>query len=186
MSKVNKLITVDYAITFTLRSTMYKYQIEVQKNKAHEDIALFIKDLDACGIICTEITPNGNVHFHGLLNFRVYENIAKRIDFYVKDYFRRSKVIGFTCLKQITEFQGWIRYCLGEYSKTKDLLNSNPIIYNKSRATPDQEIDVEFGIIKKPLHYISILQLLEYSDQPNAKDKKFDIDNKPKNNQYNR
>lgn len=122
--------SIEYALTFSLKPNIYRNTIGLQLDMGERDINMFISDMKAEGLLLAELTPNANIHFHGLFVFNVKEPILKRIEFFVKDYFRKSKVIGFICMKPVVETIGWLQYMLKDYDITKELLERNPIRWN--------------------------------------------------------
>lgn len=124
--------TQSFAITITIRPKYFNLSIEDQLNKAEPDILTFLSDMNAHGIITTEITKNGNLHFHGTIDINLMNKYHKNIDFFCKDYFRFSKNIGFICVKPITDEVQWLQYILKDYDVTKDLLDRNPIRFNSN------------------------------------------------------
>lgn len=106
--------SIDYAITVTLPSRTRKSTAETQFVMFEEKIKHAMRKT-FCTIIC-ELTSNFDVHFHAIA--KVDLNKCSHPQKYLKDIFRAD--FGYTCVKPVEEFNGWIEYLL----KSRDEINS--------------------------------------------------------------
>lgn len=157
--KVKTIESMEYAITISLKPHIYRNDIDKQLEITMTEIREFLSNTKATGLLVTELTKASNIHYHGILKFNVNEQLCKRIPFMLNDYFRKSKIIGFICTKQLTDQIGWIQYMLKNYSDTKDLMKINPIRFNKGIT----EISEEFGIITQ-YPYLTHEEITKYKD----------------------
>lgn len=138
-----KITSVDYFITFTLKPHQHKEDVDDQRSKGIKLIEGFYELLEASGLLVFELTKSMNVHFHSLVKFHTTESVLKRIKFHIHDYFRKSKVIGFIDFQQATDYNKVLMYLLYDYDETKLFTDLNPICWNYKQE--HQEIgQVEF------------------------------------------
>lgn len=118
-------LSSEHAITITLHPKMYCMDPIMQRNAIQGIINSFREDCHM-SLIC-ELTPHGqNIHLHGTIKVPLIPN--KTVDYIVHNKFRSIKDIGFICVKQIEDYDGWQDYCIKEMQITRDNLNENPVI----------------------------------------------------------
>jgi hypothetical protein len=66
-----------------------------------------------------------------------------------KDVFRGSKMFGFTQIRQIEDFGGWVEYIMKDLYITKDILNRPPIIVDEYDILNTMKVDgmIQYDII---------------------------------------
>lgn len=113
------------AITLTIQPKHYRENIDKQYDLVKNELLMAPFYLS----LVTEITKNGNLHFHGLVKEFIIAN-RKRGTFrqFIHNFFRKSKVIGFVNLTEVTDQRGWYEYCFKDYNKTKEDLDFAPIV----------------------------------------------------------
>jgi len=115
--------SAEFAITLTLRPSMYHMSAIMQRNALQG----IINSLENCKIsLIVELTQSFNIHGHGTI--KVPMKGHKSAEHLCVDVFRNLKEVGYICVKQIEDYEGWQEYCLKDYTRTKQELNENPII----------------------------------------------------------
>lgn len=155
---VNLIKSVDYFVTFTLRPTQYKHSIAVQLEKADYQILEFFEHMNTEGILVFELTKSANIHYHGILSFRCDDHRLKRLEFYIKDYFRKSSIIGFIDMSQVLDYNKTLTYLFKDYDDTKLFTECHPIRFNQKleyvediqsyMTVPHLDLDVRTNIIE--------------------------------------
>lgn len=140
------ITSVDYFITFTLKPHQYLNSVELQLEKAERELEYLYEALDAEGIVVFELTKNMNVHYHSILNFRSSENIIKRLKFYILDFFRKSKVIGFIDVQAVINYDKVLKYLFYDYEETKFQTLHTPIRYNRIRKREENEFGINHAV----------------------------------------
>lgn len=126
----DKIRTQEYALTMTLKPSLFKLPLQEQIERSMVDIYKFMEYLTAEGLLIAEITKNANIHYHGILTFNVRSKYSTYIEYHIKDLLRTSTKVGFICIKPVTEETKWKQYILKDISATSALINMNPIVYN--------------------------------------------------------
>jgi len=121
-----------YACTFTLRPNMYRHSLKKQYDllkSAVESVPFYLS------LVC-ELTNSGNIHAHGIIK-EVAKTVQGSFKQYILEYFRGNKVIGYICLKPITDKDKWVKYCLKNYYQTKvDLYFAPTVMINEDSGFP--------------------------------------------------
>lgn len=133
-----KEVTCEYFLTLTLKPFLYKESVKRQLEITEDQIKDFLKHMDASGVMVFETTKSANVHYHALLTFNVPEFISKRLIYYVQDYFRKSKVIGFVDCQQVIDYKKVLFYLFYDYEETELNTEIKPVQFNKS----DYKVDI--------------------------------------------
>lgn len=117
--KVNKSnYSVDVGITVTLRSA-------TKRLRAEDQLVLTRGKIERCFKNCrytlvAELTTNYDLHYHAIASLDLEQNKQKNICKYFKDIFRDE--FGYTCIKQITDYNGWCDYLRKDFTKTSEVL----------------------------------------------------------------
>jgi len=124
------------ACTFTLKPSMYRFPIKDQYDKLKNEL-LNLGSIFSKSLVC-ELTNSGNLHLHGIISFSEgVTNGHGTFRQFVLERFRNSKVIGFICLKELSDKEGWINYCLKHYFITnKDLYFAPTVMFNDNIHFP--------------------------------------------------
>lgn len=120
------------ACTFTLKPVQYRCPL----SKQYENVKSVLSDSPFKFSLVCEITNSGNLHMHGIIDqiHKVQYGTFKQS---VVEYFRLSKVVGFICLKELTDKDGWINYCFKNYFITKkDIYFAPTVMFNNSHLFP--------------------------------------------------
>jgi len=111
-----------FAVTLTLRPKWYALSIDHQFQLARDEIDnLCIEHIH----VLAELTKSWNVHFHGIMN-APYERV-------IYDIFRKSKIIGFVCVKELDGSNRWADYCYKDVHKSQSEMLEAEIIRGEDR-----------------------------------------------------
>jgi len=121
----------EFAITITLRPSMYAMTAIMQRNA----IQGIMNSFENCklSLIC-ELTQSYNIHLHGTIKVPIKGK--KDVQHIVHDIFRPFKEIGFICVKPIDDYDVWQKYCLKEYMKTLNNVGEKPVIRDDNDFFP--------------------------------------------------
>lgn len=129
--------SVDYAITITLRPKLFQLDCVEQLKSGRQEIIKFLdKNPDIRCSLAYEFTKSFNIHFHGTIktvDMSYYTSFPK----FIHDHFRKSKVIGFICIKQIDNIESWTDYIIKDYENTRQIMNEFPTIRDDYNLLPD-------------------------------------------------
>jgi len=120
--------SVDYALTITLLPKIYKYEPEQQYDLTYDHILRKLKSLTNYFTLVAEVTKSINLHMHCIIKFPLIK--GKLWDKEIKKLFRQDPFVGFTCMKQVEDFNGWVEYVRKDLDKSLQYLNRRPIIYD--------------------------------------------------------
>lgn len=122
--------TVQYLITFTLKPWLYAKSVEDQQDAGMNDIRQLFDEWNADGVLITELTKTGNVHFHGIIAFNFQDHrLPKVVEYSIRNWFRNSKIIGFVDISQVIDYENAIMYLFKEHEIMTSLLK-HVITYN--------------------------------------------------------
>lgn len=128
----------EYAVTITLKPSMYHMTAVMQRNAIQGIINSFTAAVKM-SVIC-ELTKSFNIHLHGTIKVNrdaLNKSVkGKSPEHQIHDLFRNIKDIGFVCVKPIDDYPHWQQYCLKNYKLTKDELNENPVIRDDNEFFP--------------------------------------------------
>jgi len=118
---------MDYAITVTLNRSLRKYSPDEQYTKSFMPLADLLHRFKKT--LVYELTQNGDIHYHGIISLDVkYKNVHIRdMIIFIQNLFRGSKIFGYVCVKQVTDYNKWKEYILKDVQKSKDRLGIFPI-----------------------------------------------------------
>jgi len=108
--------TEAYAITLTLRPIWYKKTIEEQAKLIKDELFRLHGARRLSLSLVLEYTKAYNLHSHGLIkkhNINALSHLRQ-----INDIFRGNKIIGFICIKPITDINKWKEYI----EKSRDLM----------------------------------------------------------------
>lgn len=121
-----------YAVTFTLHPKVRRFSAEEQYEKyAHQVVSQYVSTVfPGCKMsLVAELTKSYDLHFHGIIQFNMSQLRANcNVPRWFREKFRNHPVIGFVCLKAMTEDSIWIEYISKALKEFKDDLNLNPVI----------------------------------------------------------
>lgn len=116
--------SVLYSVTVTLKKEMYRLTPEEQYDQTATELLRIIKGVGCTVTMVAELTSNFNLHYHLGLIFLDHKDCLKKWH----NLFRRSKVFGYTCVKQVTHDAGWIEYISKDLTETRKSLGRPSII----------------------------------------------------------
>lgn len=135
--------SVQYAFTVTLKPKKWFVKpAEEQYDGTSMPLAEFLKSISHRVTLVTELTKNFCVHYHGVIDFRILEDINLRKRFH--DAFRTSKDFGYVNIKQIDDLDGWIEYINKSLADTSKAINRRPIIIDEHNTFSEQDM-ANFG-----------------------------------------
>lgn len=143
--------SVQYAVTFTLSNILRKLPAEDQYDTIRNHIMLDDEDrlfgLWKQTLIC-ELTKNYDIHLHGIFSIK-YSNLLSKYHKdparYISDIVRKNKkYLGFCCIKQMTDYEGWVRYFSKDLRLTKARISRPPIIIDHHDVFPMGEFPLYF------------------------------------------
>jgi len=100
--------SVDYALTITLRPVMYMHVAQKQYDIIVPEILSIFTECKL--ILVPELTKQYNVHFHGIINVPLCD--GRDPQKWIHDKVRLHRKIGMICIKQITDYDIWLTYCM--------------------------------------------------------------------------
>lgn len=117
-----------YALTITLKPIMFKSKDATdQFDATYKSLLLFLYQVCNQITLVAELTKNSNIHYHSIITFKRAHDIAYQRKL-LNDMFRKSKEIGYLCLKQIEDEPGWIEYISKELKSTTYCCLIRPIV----------------------------------------------------------
>lgn len=100
--------SVDYALTITLRPVMYIHTAQKQYDLITPEILQIFSECKL--ILVPELTKQYNLHFHGIINVPLCD--GRDPSKWIHDKVRTHRKIGMICVKQITDYDTWLTYCM--------------------------------------------------------------------------
>lgn len=120
--------SVMYAFTVTLKPVMFRRSIEEQYDSTYLELSTRLKSLPCKLTMICELTSNYNIHYHGIIVF-ITKSRSHEKDF--KDLFRKSQIFGFTNIKQVDDFNGWVDYIKKDVTVSVKIINRPPVIIDE-------------------------------------------------------
>lgn len=167
----------ELAITQTLTQKYNKYDCISQLASY---LPIFLQALEKFHVkdvvYSVEITKQGNIHFHGILNFCTREQQIECIEYYNLVY---KTSLGFSMIKYITDRQGWLDYMQKDLKNTLNKLNAiYEHKYRQQKKCPlrvvNNQITFENVYNYKEFKKDNIIELLSNLNNINALEKKAD------------
>lgn len=109
----------DIALTVTLRSSQKKLDAEGQYALTASKLLNKLRNCKHTTV--AELTSNYDVHYHSILSIPLDKCCNKSPLRYIKDVFRLD--FGFTCVKQVEDYDGWISYLQKDIGNTSKVLS---------------------------------------------------------------
>lgn len=103
--------SVDYCVTLTLVGASRRLRTHEQLSQSSRLVLDILLKHNIYATFTYELTTNFDIHYHGII--KVPLSSSKKIRnmvMYIKDLFRRNKLIGFTCVKVCEDYHGWVEY----------------------------------------------------------------------------
>lgn len=122
------MTSVNYAYTITLKPQLYKQTPDKQYDATAEYVRDRLFTISSQLTLVAELTKSVNVHFHGVINFKLDNVCKKRYDLKFANLFRNDPLIGFTNLRQIDNEIIWSNYISKSVEDTHLVLMRRPII----------------------------------------------------------
>lgn len=122
--------TVQYFVTVTLRPSVYSLIPQDQLIKANQEIRQIFDKLRVTErIVSFELTQNCNIHYHGIIRFKLQSGCT---DYRMKWFnaLRGNKVIGFTKIEQVENYQSCFDYITKSIHQTSNSLSQYPLIFD--------------------------------------------------------
>jgi len=120
-----------YAFTLTINPKLNKSTIVHQLNCTARSLQAIFHHAKISTVI--ELTPNYNVHYHGMIQFRKTEIKDKAPESYWYNKLRSHPTIGYTVLKVLTDETKWVEYILKDVPRTQRELEKtyySPILFD--------------------------------------------------------
>lgn len=120
-------MSIELALTVTIKPKYYRMSCKEQFMETFQLLLSWLKPFKHTTV--AEFTPQGNVHYHGVIQIPMHLLKNKLPKYYLIDYFRGSSTFGYVCVKPITNHDGWIKtYVAKHLDETKQVLGCTPII----------------------------------------------------------
>lgn len=132
------------AVTFTIQPKHYKECLARQYELVKEELRVTPFAIS----VVAEITKSGNLHLHGIVEAK--EPKRGTLKQHIIDHFRKAKVVGFIYVKEITDLEKWIGYCLKDFEKTKKDLDFAPIVMLDQAISFPEGLDLLNIIVRAP------------------------------------
>lgn len=126
--------SVEYSFTITLLPKLYRLEPEVQYDRTFETIYETLSSITDKLTLIAECTKSMNIHYHGIIKFP--QPFVKKQFF---KCFRNDAFIGFTNLKQIDKFDGWVTYIKKSFSEFVEEVGRRPVVYDGFNILSDEE-----------------------------------------------
>lgn len=137
-----------YAVTLTLHpSFRLRKTSQEQYDKVKDVVKSFFSPYKAS--IIMELTKNADVHVHAMIESK--QCLAK-LNYTLKNRTRHFKELGFSMVKLVDDYYGWIDYMVKDLAETSELLRKEPIIRDSLDILPtplDRIIKIK-TLIKRP------------------------------------
>lgn len=126
INKLKSCIGDCWFITITLKPKIYKIESKFQ----YMHTSLEVENIcyrHGCMLICPELTKDGNVHYHGIMNFK--SNVS-RINFC--NTLKKSRIIGYFKINSspIEMWERTMNYIVKEYLLTVTQLGKQMILFD--------------------------------------------------------
>lgn len=108
----------DIALTVTLRSSLKRLDAEGQYTLTKDKLLNKLRNCKHTTVV--ELTSNYDVHYHSILQIPLNKCMNKSPLRYIKDVFRSD--FGFTCVKQVENYEGWIDYLKKDITETSKVI----------------------------------------------------------------
>lgn len=124
-----------HAITITLNPKMFCMEPVMQRNALQGLLNSICENNEDIRIsLIAELTKAQNIHGHGLVQVRIPQGNKQTVPFLCAKVFRPLKDIGYICVKQIEDYDGWLEYITKEISITRHNLEESPILLDYINA----------------------------------------------------
>lgn len=124
--------SVRYAFTVTLKPNLYRFTPTEQYDMTYYRIHTILWSVANEYTCVAELTQNGNIHYHGIIDFIIIPNKSNMIRF--KNSFRKETLFGFNNIKQIDNDLKWIEYISKDLKTTKEEIDRPPIIKDEFKV----------------------------------------------------
>lgn len=108
----------DIAVTVTLKQLHRKLDAEGQYDKTKSKILELLRCCKAT--IVAELTTNYDIHYHAIVSIPNRSLRNKEPLRWLKDRFRSD--FGFTCIKQVDDYHGWVGYLMKDIVETRKVV----------------------------------------------------------------
>lgn len=123
----------DYAITLTGNKLLHKFDTDRQVDLLHDEFVRLFAPLGRVTSV-VELTQNYDAHCHAIVRLRA--PFPRDICIFIKNLFRKAKYIGYTCVKVVENYDGWIQYLNKDRHKTFKQLGRNPVLVDNFDCFP--------------------------------------------------
>jgi len=137
MSLKPVIYTVDYAVTLTLKTKMRDLETERQYNASSQEVIQLFTCNNIKATIIYELTKNDDIHYHGICKMPLQKHIRDNV-IWLRNRFRRNKIIGFVCIKPVDDYHKWVEYISKDIATTKQRLGNIPILMDDYDIYPDR------------------------------------------------
>lgn len=151
-----------YAVTVTLNPKLFRLNTRGQYKRAVLEMNILTEKLEEFDMFFEmmepELTEANNIHFHGILCYvpdkdPLYTKYrATKVWHDIMRPFQSRKILGFTCLKPLLDYHGWVGYINKEHEKTAETLlqlydNCKVHVSDNLYEVPEKEQKTEKEII---------------------------------------
>jgi len=127
-------VTQRYSFTVTLKPKCFLKPAEDQYDMSVKVLCQLLQTKVNCYTLVAELTKNANVHYHGIVNFKMgIRNINK----YFQDMFRAHPVLGFVNIKVMDNEPGWVDYIKKDIKVTYESVGRRPIVHDGFDSFPE-------------------------------------------------
>jgi len=125
-----------YAVTVTLPSIARRLTAEAQLEKYKAPFLRAFGDCWKVSAVC-ELTTNYDIHFHAVCSVKLPYKVNQPMK-RLKDIFRVH--FGFTCIKEVINFDGWIDYMTKDLGSTQRDYDIYPVLVDDYGKLEDCDV----------------------------------------------
>lgn len=131
------MTSFNYAFTITLKPVSFKLEPEQQYDKTYLHVRSQLISLGFKVTLVAELTKNMNVHYHGVINFKLGDDCKIKVIKEFHKQFRNDLIIGFVNIRQIDDDQKWNEYIKKSLHDTNKAIGRRPIISDDFKIFSD-------------------------------------------------
>lgn len=136
----------EYAITITPNPRLYDTCNTVkQYQRMKDDIYKHYRHIASRLVLYPELSKQGNIHFHGLIEIKDYVKFYKMLK-------KHNTCIGFRLVKELTDPVVWLEYCVKDRLLMQTILNRSlpDTISSHNEEKYQQKLSNNIGTILTP------------------------------------
>jgi len=145
----SELLSQQYAFTVTLNPRLYNENSEIQYDNTSVRLLQKLSLISNNVTLVAELTKSCNIHYHGIIDFKIYNKEASLMrKFY--DHFRcrhKNKHVcdcdfGFVHMKPIDNYPIWKDYITKSLTETRKAINRPPVLHDDFNMLPLGEFEL--------------------------------------------